>query len=429
VNLDTTLVVMKRNPDVAGGLEPASPDEVTAGLGVDAVPLRTIREQFGFGGKGLPPKHANGHTGINKYGDPAPAPRGQLGVTVAPGSVESLRVMKAQGSGPLLQAGTGLPMGIEALGPNPGNIPAGYRAPAVYGACRMQGKGIGAVALHRQVAGIGVAPVIQANSPARPVRINRIVYGGINPDNALVGQMNVNQDQLIHGGLVPAQVFSPDAAHPVPFDLGLGTQDVFTASMREAVAAGPATGPMLLSGVNCFDSRFPCGPSTPGDWNTLDYPCPPMGKDSRQIILGLGAAPTALAGAVPATQVTMAQAPATLMRMGALTLTAVRAAAAGTSPVVGRNTGIGANAIEYLEVNQINVNGVEIFTSPSQVAATGGISGKNFHPNSNVVWYPDYIVSPADVFNVVMTSHGPAAPADNILVNGAILGCERIATC
>ncbi len=408
MNLHSTLVPLKLAPHVPGGLDLCTPEDVEAGLGVDAIPLKRARELFGFGSNGLPPAHANPHQGIDKFARPA-VPEGQLGVGLVERSLSAVR--QAQGGG------------VSKCGPEPSFY--GYTQPGVYGACRIQGKGIGSVALHRNIIGTAAATPT-AVSPARRALITRLTQGGANPDNQAYTVLNVNQDQLLHGGTVPGVVFSPKAAHPIPFSLALGTQDVFNASSREVIPV-LATGPILMSGDNCFDSRFPAGRSDADNWRTLDYPCEPMGKGSRQIILGI-AAPLNVAenNGVGIMQ----QAPATLIRMGAIAMTGVKTNAAGAMPVAGRAAAQGGKAVEWLDVTQVDVNGVEIFTSPAQVAAAGGIGATQFHPESGNVWYPDFLVSPADNCRISLRNGAPAAAnANDITAIAAMVGCERVASC
>ena len=416
-NERTSLIVMKRDP--GGNLVPATESEVHEG--VDAWQADRVTRRFGVG----PGREGRPMSDIHTPAQARAAHQaeaGRLGQPVITSTMQQAAAVAAPQTCP----------------PNYGNT-QGYMSPAVTGSCRLEKGGIGEVGLHTNAAG-GLAATATTVQLQRAATINRIAaYAGGGLDNWALSHFDVDQDQFIHatGRLVPASVFSPKAAFPVAFNLGMGTSDNLRIDSQQlTVTAARWNSQLAVAGTNKFvGAGYPAG---------AFWPVPAMGRRSRQIILGLNnvAGGTVLAqGAVPASTNTIANNPAVPIRAGALILSAVwglipdsGATIGGVKGQNGQTPDTGINALSYVVVDDINVNGVTNFTQRADTAGVfQNIPGMDFHAESNLLWAPNSVLTPSDQLNVVVRSVAPAAVTagtnNQINIIAAVIGCERLAVC
>jgi hypothetical protein len=411
----TSLIVMKQGPN---GLVPATESEV--GLGVDAWQADRAMRAWGAGPGNLGTPMSDIHTPAQRrQADMAEA--GRLGQPVVTSTMEAAAAAAQGGACPPAFSQT-------------------YQAPGVQGSCRLEKQGVSEVGLHTNGTGTTTATstTVQVKRAATIRRLAAYGMGGL--DNYLLSHFDVDQDQLIHssGRLIPASVFSPKAAFPVAFNLGVGTSDNIRIDSQELVSTASIRDRSLsVSGVNVFvGGGFPSGAFAP---------LPAMGRRSRQIVLGLTSTAGGTSVAENGGTSTISGSPAVPIRLGALVLTAVWSGGpnitAGNTAVVS-DSGYSASssaklncvsALNALTVSTINVNGISIFT---QLAAASGtdqsIPAYNFHAESNVLYAPNSIVTPSDTLNIGLinqTTTAAAGTANTIACVGAFVGCERLAVC
>ena len=411
----TSLIVMKL--DGAGQLVPATESEVHEG--VDAWQADRVTRVWGNGEGRLGQPISNVHTPEQRRHAEAQA---HLGQPVVTSTMQAAAAANGGTCPPVYSSGQT------------------YQAPGVQGSCRLEKTGVAEVGLHTNATGTTTATstTVQVKRACTIRRIAAFGMGGL--DNYIISHFDVDQDQLLHssGRLVPASVFSPKAAFPVEFNLGVGTSDNIRLDSQELVSTvGVRDRQLSISGINTF-----IGGGYPGG---AFAPLPAMGRRSRQIVLGLdtsaGGTSVAEAGGVA----TISGSSAVPIRMGALVLSAVWSGGpnitAGNTAVVG-DEGFSASAsaklncasaLSFLSVSSFNVNSISYFT---QLAAASGtdqsIPAYNFHAESNCLWAPNSIVTPSDTINIGLINNSATAAAgtaNTIAAVGAIVGCERLAVC
>ena len=323
---------------------------------------------------------------------------------------------KSTGTLPLAQVASAMGPLAPTASCGPGVIPAtSYIDPGSSGACRPGGEGLGIFGAHLNATG-GVAVTTTAVSPERPVNIRQALAGGSDLANWKIRALRINQDPILHGADAPASIFSKSARYPVEFDADLSTADTVTFSTLETVAAvvGAGEDRLMIGFQTCFDSR-----------RGLDFPCRPVTKrNNRQIILGIGVgvSPTENLGVA-----TLSDSPDTPIRLGRLILEAVYNGTPDASPEAGVTATNGQRALQFIEVTQIDINGVTIFTTSP---INGPIPGESLSVEAGGILFPDLVATQSDTLNIAVRNRAPAhagAGANTITVNAAIIGCEVLA--
>jgi len=291
----------------------------------------------------------------------------------------------------------------------------GYMEPGTRGACAPRGQGTGYFGVHDNRTGTTAATPFTV-SPQRPVKITQLTAFGQDFADWAISVLRVNQDVLKHGGLAPASIFSPSARYPVEFDLVLTPADSITMSSQMHVTVANAQ--LQIGAANCYNSN-----------RGLDYPCSPIsnGKDARQIILGMNTGAPAEAGTAATVATQINRAPDSPIRLGRLVLDAVLNGNGPTlSPRAGETAANGQRALEFVEVRQLDLNSVSIWTT---VPVNGAIPGGAFSAEAGGVFFPDVDADPSQTIRIGVVNRAAAAAGtltNALTVCGAFVGCELI---
>jgi len=296
--------------------------------------------------------------------------------------------------------------------------PGGYMDPGTRGPCAPRGSGTGYFGVHDNATG-GTSETSAGASPQRPVRITALEAGGPNLSNWVMRTFRVNQDVIKHGGYVPMDIFGAAARYSVEFDMRLTPADTVTMGTSQLVSVSDQD--LLVGATNCFNSA-----------RGLDSPCEPISTGgSRQIILGLGtgieAAEITSGTGAAATASNLSDSPDSPIRLGRLCLAAVlNGTTVDASPRLGVTATNGMEYLSMIEVRQIDLNSVTIWTT---VPTNGAIPATAFAAESGGVFFPDVDVDPSNTIRVGVVNRAAEATGtgtNNAHVVGAFVGCELI---
>jgi len=288
-----------------------------------------------------------------------------------------------------------------------------YSPPGYPGPCDPRVSGIGHFGLHQNLVG-GVVGTQTVTSPQRDILAGVPIADAANLAAWLLTEVRILEDRILHGNAAPLSVFHPHAAHPISFDAKLCTSDrVFITTLQNQVA--------VLTTPNCNITLGTCFKMSNPDWA-----CPPIRRDNRSYILGLGVANfVEAAGAVGLLTV----APSERSLLGWLILDgSYNGVTPDQSPRAGE---VGANmqsALEFIDITQIDINAVNIFTTRDAVAGQSGIPARAFGPTSLGMFF-NFEVDSSKVVNVTGVNNVAAnaiAGANTITLAGAVVGCIKL---
>lgn len=333
-----------------------------------------------------------------------PAHKGEEGAAVDAWPLDKVREA-------FRRAGEGAPSGGSCAAGSSAAAVQPYMEPGHRGACAPRGQGVGFFGIHVNTTA-GTTETSTSVSPQRPVRVTQLFSYGTDIAAWQLNTLRVNQDVLKHAGTAPLSIFSPFARYPVEFDWDLTTADTVTIGTSQYVSI--TSGRMMVAGANCFDSG-----------RGLDWPCSPVSKaGSRQIILGLGTA-SPVENAV--STATLSDTPDSPVRLGRLMLAGViNGVSPSVTPRVGETGANGQQALEFIDVTQVDRSTVTIWTT---VPTNGAIPGAAFSAEAGGVFFPDVDVAQADTLRVTLQNRAAAATGtltNDMTVIGAFVGCELL---